>query len=198
MRLRLWIAAVLVGTLVLPGAAQAKKYKVDEDHTTVGFRIRHLFTYVEGRFNEFEGEFVFDPNDLSSTKVKGTVDVGSIDTNVEERDKHLRSKDFFDAEKYPKIEFESTGVIDVDKEKNTGKLSGKLTIHGVTKPVVLDVTFRGEATDPWGNKKAGFSGETTINRKDFGLNWNEVLETGSLLVGEEVQLRIEVEAYVQE
>ena len=96
MRLRLWIAAVLVGTLVLPGAAQAKKYKVDADHTTVGFRIRHLFTYVEGRFNEFEGDFVFDPNDLSSTKVKGTVDVGSIDTNGTWPDLDSRKASAFD------------------------------------------------------------------------------------------------------
>jgi len=198
MRMRSWIAAVTVAALLLPAAAQAKKYKVDEEHTTVGFKIRHLFTSVEGRFGKFEGQIDFDLDSADGTKVKGSIDATTIDTNVAERDKHLRSSDFFNVADHPKIEFESTKVIDVDKGKKTAKMEGKLTMHGVTKPIVLDVAFLGEGPDPWGNKKAGFSAETTINRKDFGLNWNETLETGGLLVGDDVNIRIDVEAYVQE
>jgi polyisoprenoid-binding protein YceI len=129
--------------------------------------------------------------------VTGSIDVASIDTNSDKRDEHLRGADFFDVERYPKITFESTGVKDVDAAAKTGKLEGKLTIHGVTKDVVLDVAFTGAGQDPWGNKKAGFTAETKINRKDFGLNWNQTLETGGVLVGDEIAIRIDVEANVQ-
>src|SRR5262249_25017864 len=107
-----------------------------------------------------------------------------------------RSKDFFDVDKFPKITFVSTGVSDVDAAKKSGKLHGKLNIHGVEKDVGLDVAYLGEGSDPWGNKKAGFSATTTINRKDFGLNWNETLETGGVLVGDDVQIEISAEGEV--
>jgi len=124
--------------------------------------------------------------------------VASINTNVEERDKDLRSARFFDVGQYPRIDFSSTAVRDVDGQRKTGKLEGLLTIRGTTRPVILDVAFLGEGKDPWGNRRAGFSAETTINRREFGLTWNEALETGGLLVGDEVRIEVHVEALVQE
>lgn len=182
--------ALLVGA---PVASHGDTYVVDKDHTSVTFQIRHLFTKVNGRFDSFEGKVNFDPAKPEQTKVEGTIDVASINTNVEKRDNHLRSDAFFDVKKYPKITFVSTKVTDVDPKALTGKLHGNLTIHGVEKPVVLDVQFLGKGKDPWGNEKAGFSAKTTINRKDFGLNWNETVETGGLLVGDDVEIEISAE-----
>jgi polyisoprenoid-binding protein YceI len=192
------IGAVLAIVVGLGTAASATTYVVDPHHTSVGFRVRHLFTWVDGRFSRFDGTIEFDPDAPEKTAVNGTIEVASIDTNVEKRDAHLRSGDFFDVEQHPKITFRSTGVTDVDAKAGTAKLHGDVTIHGVTKPVVLDVKFLGAATDPWGNRKAGFSGTTTVDRKDFGLSWNQALETGGVLVGDEVEVRIDVEANVQD
>lgn len=195
---------MLIGGLVLAvglvslGEAEAKRYDVDTAHTSVNFRVRHLFTWVDGRFGAFDGTIDFDPDTPEKTVVRGTVDAASIDTNVEKRDTHLRSGDFFDVEKFPKLSFESTKVTDVDAAARTAKLHGNLTIKDVTRPVVLDAKFLGEATDPWGNRKAGFSGSTTINRKDFGLDWNQALEAGGVLVGEEVEIRLDVEGDVKD
>lgn len=197
--MRTQISAALAVAFALGAAtAGATTYAVNREHTSVNFRVKHLFTYVEGRFRTFEGTIVFDPDAPEKTVVTGSIDAASIDTNVEKRDNHLRSADFFDVERYPKITFRSTKVTDIDRTAQTAKIHGTLTIKDVTKPVVLDAKFLGAATDPWGNKKAGFSATTTINRKDFGLNWNEVLETGGVLVGEEVEIRLEVEGDVQE
>jgi len=189
------IAALLCGR---PAAASATTYKVDRDHTSITFRVRHLFTQVTGRFDRFDGKVTFDPAHPEQVKIEGSIDVASVNTNVKERDKDLRSKRFFDAEKYPKIKFVSTGVSDVDATKTHGKLNGRLTIHGIEKPVVLEVSYLGEAKDPWGNRKAGFEAKTTINRKDFGLTWNETLESGGVLVGDEVQIEIQAEGMVGE
>jgi polyisoprenoid-binding protein YceI len=190
------IIALIALTIGAPVASLADTYVIDKDHTSATFQIRHLFTKVSGRFDSFEGKVDFDPAKPELTKVEGTIDTGSINTNVENRDKHLRSDAFFDVEKYPKITFASTKVTDVDTKALTGKLHGNLTIHGVEKPVVLDVQFLGKGKDPWGNEKAGFSARTKINRKDFGLNWNETVETGGLLVGEEVEIEISAEGNI--
>jgi len=198
MRILIGGTLALALALAAPGGAGAVTYAVDPGHTSVNFRVKHLFTYVDGRFSAFDGMIEFDPDAPEKTMVSGTVDVGSIDTNVEKRDSHLRGGDFFDVEKHPKLKFESTKVTDVDMKAGTAKVHGNLTIKDVTKPVVLDAKFLGAGTDPWGNKKAGFSGTTTINRKDFGLGWNQALETGGVLVGEEVEIRIDVEAGVKE
>lgn len=197
MRKKVFRHILIAFTLALPAIAPAAEYKVDPSHTSVTFEIRHLFTTVRGNFRKFEGKIAFDPADPSKTKVEGTIDAASIDTNVEKRDAHLRGKDFFDVEKYPQITFASTKVISVDDKTKSGKLEGNLTMHGVTRPVVLDVAFLGEGKDPWGNTRAGFHAGTTINRKDFGLSWNETLETGSLLVGEEVKISLDVEGLRQ-
>ena len=175
--------------------AEPGTFILDHDHTTVEFKIRHVFSWVKGTFNEFDGTFVYDPEDPSAWTTEVTIQAASIDTRVVQRDKHLRSADFFDVEKYPTLTFKSNQVTDVTE--GGAKLHGLLNIHGVEKEVVFDLEIHGVGPDAWGNTLAGFTAITKINRKDFGLNWNEILETGQLLVGEEVKLTIEVEGMLQ-
>ena len=199
MRTGVWVATLLaLGSLSVPDVSWASAFRVDAEHTSVAFRVRHLFTQVQGRFDRFEGKIRFDPTHPEKTTVEGTVDVASINTNVKERDEDLRSKRFFDVEHYPKITFVSTGVTNIDAGMKTAKLHGILTMHGVEKPVVMDVSYYGAGADPWGNRRAGFSARTTISRTDFGLSWNETLETGGLLVGDDVQIEIQVEGLAEE
>ena len=181
----------------LSHTAHATTWTVDPAHTTVGFTVSHLFTSVHGRFDRFDGTIEFDPDRPEAMVVRGSIEAASINTHQEKRDKHLRSSDFFDVEKYKTLEFESTGTL-TDFQGKRGKLAGTLTIHGVSKPVVLDVAFLGQGSDPWGNVRAGFTATLTINRKDYGLNWNELLETGGFLVGDEVEIRIDVEGLLEE
>lgn len=195
MRSRIAITIVAAALLGSP-AVWAATYKLDAHHTTVGFKIRHLFSKVQGTFNDFAGTFVYDPDNPQAWAVTTTIQTSSIDTAVEARDTHLRSKDFFDVEQYPTITFVSTEVTEVTPTSAT--LRGDLTIHGVTKSVMMDVAIHGVGADPWGSVRSGFTATTTINRKDFGLTWNETLETGQLLVGENVQITIEVEGILQE
>jgi polyisoprenoid-binding protein YceI len=183
--------------LVWATASAGAQWKVDTSHTSVAFSVSHLFTSVQGRFDSFDGTIAFDPDDPSATVVRGKVVAESINTNNAKRDKHLRSGDFFDVAKFPEITFESTGGIEKMQGKQ-GELPGKLTIHGVTKPVVLDVKFLGRGKDPWGNERAGFQATLTIDRKDYGLDWNAVLETGGVLVGDEVEIRIDAEGILAE
>jgi polyisoprenoid-binding protein YceI len=191
-------AGILLALLGDPNATRAGEYKIDPAHTTVGFGVRHLFTTVNGVFRTFEGRIIFDPEHPEKTKVEGSIDAASIYTNVEKRDEHLRSADFLDVAKYPKITFVSTQVTDVDKERRKGKIHGDLTIHGVTKPVVLDVEYLGEGKDPWNNTRAGFHAATTINRKDFNVTWNKIVESGGVLVGDELKVSIDVEAIAEQ
>jgi polyisoprenoid-binding protein YceI len=177
-------------SFLLNPAAFAAQYTLDTDHTVVSFKIRHIFTFVHGAFKAFEGSFVYDPASPETWKADAVIQVASIDTGVEPRDNDLRSPNFFEVEKFPTMTFKSTGVTEVTS--TSAKLHGLLKIRDVEKPVVLDLQILGEAKDPWGNESAGFSATTRINRKDFGLTWNKVLETGQLLVGEEVEITIEV------
>ena len=189
-------AATLVSALLaLAPAAHAATYTIDRDHSTVGFKIRHLFSNVQGQFNEFSGMIEYEPDKPETWKVEASIQAASIDTNVEKRDAHLRSKDFFDVETHPALTFRSTGVRDATS--TTATLDGLLSLHGVERPVTLDVQIHGVGKDPWGNVRAGFTGTTTVNRKDFGLAWNQTLETGQLLVGEEVEIILEVEGIAQ-
>ena len=197
MRRSVAFSCIFALVLEFAATAHAANWKVDRSHTTVGFSVSHLFTSVQGRFDRFDGTIEFDPENHEAAVVRATVDASSINTNNTKRDKHLRSNDFFDVEKYPTLSFESIGGVTVMK-KNRGKLAGNLTIHGVTKAVVFDVTFHGQGKDPWGNVRAGFTASVNINRKDYGLNWNEVLETGGWLVGDEVEIRIDVEGILEE
>jgi polyisoprenoid-binding protein YceI len=190
-RTLVWTALAALG---IGAPAFGDTYVVDPAHTSVQFRVRHLFTHVTGRFQMFDGKIVYDDQSPAKTEVQGSIDAASINTNVEKRDNHLRSADFFDVEKYPKISFQSTGVSDLDSSGKKGKMAGTLTLHGVSRPVVLDASFLGKGKDPGGKERAGFQGTTSINRKDFGLTWNKALESGGVLVGDEVTIELDIEA----
>lgn len=168
-------------------------YTIDPAHSRIGFVARHaMVTKVRGGFNDFQGTLQLDGDNPERSSAQVTIQAASIDTRNEDRDQHLRSNDFFDMERYPEISFVSTGVTPLDDERY--RLTGDLTIKGVTKPVTLDVEHTGTAVDPWGNLRVGFEGSTTVNRKDWGVNWNAALEAGGVLVSEKVTLEIEVSA----
>ena len=166
-------------------------YTIDPDHSAVTFKIRHLLSKTAGSFNEFEGTIDYEPGKPETWKAQAVIQAASIDTNVQKRDEHLRSKDFFEVEKYPTLTFKSTQVTDATDKG--AKLHGLLTMHGVEKPVVLDLGIHGVGKDPWGNMRAGFTATTTIDRKEFGLTWNKAVEAGGFLVGDEVEITLEVE-----
>lgn len=171
-------------------------WKVDPSHSLVEFSVRHMmFATVKGRFGGVDGVIKGDPNDLSNAVFEATIDAASIDTREEQRDNHLRSADFFDVEKFPNLTFRSTQVTKTGD--NTYQVAGELTIRDVTKPVTLDVEFTGQGKDPWGNQRIGLSAKGSINRKDYGLTWNAPLEAGGFLVGDKVDITIEVEAVGQ-
>jgi polyisoprenoid-binding protein YceI len=172
--------------------AYAADFAVDPAHTNVQFTVRHMFSKVNGSFKKFEGHFNFDAAKPEKSKVKFAIDTASINTENEKRDAHLKSPDFFDTAKYPQISFESKKLTVMGEKKY--KLDGKLTMHGKTKEVAFDVEFLGMDKDPWGGTKAGFTATAVVNRKDFDITWNKKLDSGGLLVGEEVTLQLNVEA----
>jgi polyisoprenoid-binding protein YceI len=168
-------------------------YAIDPAHSRIGFVARHaMITKVRGSFNEFEGTGHFDGDDPANSRFELTIQAASIDTRNADRDAHLRSNDFFDMDTYPQIRFVSTSVERVDDENY--RVTGDLTIKGVTKPVSVDFEFTGAAVDPFGNHRIGLEGTTTVNRKDWGLNWNAALEAGGVLVSEKATLEFEVSA----
>jgi len=167
------------------------RWNIDGSHSTAEFSVRHLMiTNVKGRFGTLSGTVDYDPEKPEASQIDVTIDATSIDTRDEKRDAHLRSPDFFDVEKFPSLTFKSTSV----KKTDDGfAATGDLTIHGVTKPVTLEVEGPSDQNkDPWGNTRIGASATAKINRKDFGLNWNAALEAGGVLVGEQVKISIEV------
>ncbi|RDV36589.1 polyisoprenoid-binding protein [Bradymonadaceae bacterium TMQ3] len=167
-------------------------WNFDISHSDVAFKVRHMmFAKVTGRFTDWTGTLEFDAENPSAAKTSVVIQAASINTSNEDRDNHLRSGDFFDAEKFPTLAFESTAF------KTEGKkilIEGNLTIRDVTKPVTLEAEFLGKAVDPWGNDRVGFNASTSINRKDFGLTWNQALEAGGVLVGENIEIEITVQA----
>ena len=179
-----------LGLLVAP-ATWAQTYAIDANHSSVEFRIRHLFSYVRGNFDQFEGTFDYEPGKPEAWKANAVIQAASINTRVAKRDDHLRSRDFFEVETYPTITFAGMEVTDVTAEG--AKLHGLLTIHGVQKPVILEVAIHGTGNGPQGETRSGFTATTTVHRKDFGLMWNKVLEAGQLMVGEDVEITVEVE-----
>ena len=185
-------ALSLVASCLLATNAWATDYKIDPTHSSVVFKVKHLaISSVPGRFTELSGTFSFDPTNVAASKAAASVSVPSINTADTKRDDHLKGPDFFDAAKFKDITFATTSI-----ESTTGenfKAHGNLTIRGVSKPVVLDVTFGGAAKDPWGNERAAFTATTKINRKDFGLTWNKTIETGALVVGDDVNITLEIE-----
>jgi polyisoprenoid-binding protein YceI len=181
-----------VGALVATNALALDTYKVDPAHSSVNFSIDHMVVNtVHGRFRQFEGTITVDPdNNNALTAASGTIQAKSIDTDIERRDDHLRSPDFFDAEKFPTITFESS---EVKKDGNNMVLAGKFTMHGVTKDVSLPFTVKGPIKSPMGGMVMGLEINAKINRKDYGLTWNKAIEAGGLMVGDEVTIRINAE-----
>jgi polyisoprenoid-binding protein YceI len=167
-------------------------WQLDPAHTTVGFAVRHLMiSTVKGRFREIEGAARFDPADPTTGSAEVTIRTASVDTAVADRDAHLRSADFFDVEKYPTMKWTSRRVEPLDGKRF--RVEGDLTIRDVTRPVTLEVTVHGTARDPWGGDRLGVSATGTLKRSDFGLTWNQALETGGVLVGDEVRLELDAE-----
>jgi polyisoprenoid-binding protein YceI len=171
-------------------------WNVDKSHSALEFTVKHMMiSKVRGSFSDFEATIEANPSDLTDAKIEFSVDVNSINTRNEDRDNHLRSNDFFDIANNPKMTFVANDI--KRKSDDEYAVTGDFTLRGVTKPVTFDVTVEGVGKDPWGNEVAGFSGSTKLNRKDFGLVWNAALETGGVLVGEEVKINIELEAHKQ-
>jgi polyisoprenoid-binding protein YceI len=177
-------------------ATDVRTYTIDPSHSRVGFTVRHMgFSKVRGRFEAFEGTVQMEPGVLESIQAEVNIEAASIDTNEPKRDAHLRTGDFFLVDEYPKAVFRSTGVKNISG--NTFTLVGELTLRGVTRTVALAAEYNGEGKDPWGGTRVAFEARTKINRKDFGLNWNVVLETGGWLVSEDVEIALEIQAVEQ-
>lgn len=173
-------------------ATAIRTYQIDKAHSEAAFQVRHLITKVRGRFADFSGEIAFDEQAPEGSSVTFTVETASIDTSQPDRDAHLRSDDFFAVERFPRITFASTRITRTGDD--TFDVDGDLTIRDVTRRVTLPVALLGKAKDPWGVEKLAFETEVTINRKDFGLNWNAALETGGFLVGDDVKISVSVQA----
>ena len=167
-------------------------WKLDPTHTLVEFSAKHLMiTTVKGRITDVQGTIYTDEKNPSNSSVEATLNAKSLDTRTEQRDQHLRSADFLDVEKYPEMKFRSTRI---EGEKSSFKLTGDLTIRDVTKSITLDVELEGRTRDPWGGERVGFSATGKIDRREFGLTWNQALETGGVVVGNEIKISLEVQA----
>jgi polyisoprenoid-binding protein YceI len=171
----------------------AETFVVDKVHSEATFQVRHMMSKVSGKFDDFSGKIEIDRAKPGASSVEFTIKTASINTGVADRDKHLRTADFFDAEKYPEITFKSTKIVPA-KTKNVYAVTGDLTIRGVTKHVTIPVEFNGFGKDPWGNERAGFSLTTTVNRKDYGINWNKALDNGGFLLSDDVTINVNLEA----
>jgi polyisoprenoid-binding protein YceI len=181
--------AAKVAYAPIPGG----EYKIDPAHSIIGFAIRHLeINWVEGRFKDFTGTIKYDDKDVSKSSVEFTAKIESIDTGVEPRNKHLRTADFFDVEKYPEMTFKSTRV--ESKGKDRYVLHGDFTLKGVTKQVAIPFTIAGAIKDPWGNTRFGINAQTKIDRRDYGITWGKALENGGIDVGNEVTINLQLEA----
>jgi len=172
------------------------KWAVDASHSSLDFSVKHMMiAKVKGTFHTFEAQIEADPSDLTSASIRFDIDLNSIDTKNSDRDAHLRSADFFEIEKYPKLTFVATSI------ERTGDgeydVTGDVSLHGVTRSETFEVSFEGAGKDPWGNEKAGFSAKGSLKRSDYGLTYNAVLETGGVLIGDEVKISIEIEAAKQ-
>jgi polyisoprenoid-binding protein YceI len=173
-----------------------EQWEIDSSHSGIHFTVRHMvIAKVRGKFARWSGTVRAPDGDLSRASVGVVIDASSIDTGVADRDAHLRSADFFDVARYPELTFQSKRVEKVGDEAL--QVTGDLTIRGITREVVLDVEYAGKTKDPWGNERAGFTAKTAVDRKDFGLTWNQVLEAGGVMVGDRIAIELEVEAVKQ-
>jgi polyisoprenoid-binding protein YceI len=186
------ILKIALATSILAYSAFAADFALDSTHSSVGFNVKHLMiSNVKGKFNTFDGGFSVDDKTKALTKLEGIVDTASVDTDVQKRDEHLRSADFFDVAKYPKMTFAMTKYTKLKGDK--AKIAGNLTIKNITKPVVFDATVSKAVQDPWGGTRMGIEMSAQINRKDFGLNWNKALEAGGFVVGDDIKITVELE-----
>jgi len=190
---RIGVIAGLAAVLALPGHAATSTWEIDPNHSAAQFAVRHMaISTVRGAFTKVSGAVQWDDKDITKSTVEVTIDAASVDTRVPDRDKDLRSDHFFDVEKYPTLTFKSTKVEQAEPGKL--KVTGDLTIHGVTKQVVLNVEGpTGAVKDPWGNQRAAANATTKINRQDFGVKWNATMDGGGLVVGDDVAITIDVE-----
>ncbi len=187
--------AVLVSGLLAGSAFAADTYVIDKNHSEASFQVRHMLTKVRGKFDDFAGTILVDEAKPEASSVEFTIKAASIDTGVERRDTDLRSANFFDVEKNPEITFKSSSVKMTSKDHYD--VTGTLTMHGVAKQITLPVTFLGAAKSPFGDQRAGFESGITLDRKDYGLLWNKTLEAGGVLVGDDVDIAINIEAVKQ-
>ncbi len=186
------VLALALASLATPSALAADAWKIDKGHSEASFQIRHLVTQVRGQFGDFEGLIKADSAKPEASSVEFKITAGSINTGLEARDNHLRTPDFFDVSNHPQITFVSTSVKATGKD--TYAVTGNLTMRGVTKQITLPVTFLGAVKDPWGNERAGFETSVTLNRKDYGINWNKALDQGGFVLSDEVKVAINIEA----
>ncbi len=171
------------------------KYTFDLSHSGISFQVRHMVvSKVRGTFDKWEGELELDESDLTQSRVRVSIDAASVNTREQKRDEHLRSADFFDVQKFPQLVFESTRM---EKAGEGYRLVGNLSVHGVTKEVALEVELNGFAKSPWGDERVGFSAKGGVDRRDFGLVYNAALEAGGVLIGDRVEIGIEIEAVKQ-
>ena len=187
------ILTTVAAVAISASAFAADSFVVDRNHSEANFQVRHLVSRVSGKFDDFSGAIVIDRSKPSDSSVEFTIKTASIDTGVNDRDKHLRSADFFDADKFPGITFKSTSVKPAAK-KDTYDVTGTFTMHGVTKTITLPVEFLGFIKDPRGNERAGFTTHITLNRRDYGINWNRALDAGGTLLSDDVDITVNIEA----
>lgn len=187
------ILATVAAVLVAASAFAAETFVVDKNHSEATFQVRHLVSRVSGKFDDFTGSINVDRANPTASSVEFNIKTMSIDTGVEGRDKDLRGANFFEVDKFPEISFKSTSIKPAAK-KDTYDVTGTFTMHGVTKTVTLPVEFLGFVKDPWGGERAGFSMHITLNRKDYGINWNKVLDNGGTLLSDDVDVNVNIEA----
>jgi polyisoprenoid-binding protein YceI len=185
----LFVAALSLAT---PAVQAADTYDIDPAHSSVIFTVRHLISRVPGSFTEFSGSIELDGAAPTGSSVRLAIKAASINTSQPDRDKHLRSKDFFDVANYPEMTFMSTKIAKVSG--STYQVTGRFSMHGITKEITIPVEFLGTAKDPWGGERAAFSTAFALNRKDYGIEWNKVLDAGGTLLGDEVSVNIDIEA----
>lgn len=184
---------VAIALTAAPLLAATESFSVDKAHSEATFQVRHLMSRVSGRFEDFSGTINLDRRKPAASTVEFTIKAASINTGIGDRDKHLRSDDFFDADQYPEIAFKSTSIKPT-RRRAVYEVTGDFTMRGVTKRITIPVTFLGFAKDPWGNERAGFALATKLNRKEYGVNWNKALDNGGWLVGDDVDVLINIEA----
>lgn len=193
--IRLFPVLGAVLALAVPVAAGAATWTIDPNHSSVGFKVRHFFSKVSGEFQSFQGTIQYDPDRPGAGSVEVVIDAASVNTNNAKRDGHLQTEDFFWVERDPEITFKSTGVEAADD--GAFLVTGLLGMRGVEKEVVLNAEFLGAGPDAWGGTRAGFTASTTVNRKDWGIEWNQALDHGGVMLGDDVEIQLDIEAILQ-